>query len=154
MITTTGIGNLRAKVATKIKAMSGPAIKRAVNKMADEMLAEYRGLEESFIPGPVTDLTEKYKKRKQKKHGSVYPILQATSQMMDSMFHKVSATGSKFKIFVGFRGRHSNSKLSNERLAEIHINGEGTQPVRNFMKLSRGFTWKWTRRIIAVLRKG
>ncbi len=153
MITVTGIGKLRAKATTKVKRMAGPAVKKAVEQMADEVLAEYRGKEESFVPGSVADLDEKYKKRKQKKFGQVYPILQASGQMMNSMFHKVTAAGSRFSIFVGFKGRHAGTKLSNEQLVKIHTGGEGTQPVRNFLKLSRGFTTKWTRRILAVLRK-
>lgn len=153
MITTTGLGKLRARAATKLKGLTGPAIKRAAGLMADETLAEYRSLEETFLPGPVDDLTEPYKKRKAKKFGSVYPILQASGQMMNSMVHVVKVAKGLITIAVDFRGRRT-PRLTNARLAEIHVEGQGTQPKRNFMKLSRGFTTKWTRKFAAILRKG
>ncbi len=153
MITVTGLNKLRARAATKLKGLTGPAVKRAAALMADETLAEYRSLEETFLPGPVADLTEPYKKRKAKLHGSVYPILQASGELMDSMFHMVKVTKGLIVIAVDFKGRRS-PKLTNAKLAEIHVEGQGTQPKRNFMKLSRGFMTKWTRRFAAILRKG
>jgi len=152
-INTAGFQRLQQKVTDRIERLRGHTLRRHVVKMADEIIHEYNRTIDNFTPGTVKDLSPKYKVQKAQEFGHVYPILKASGAMAASMYHevKVRSRGAIYSIKIRFRG--NNGKITNRRLAMIHITGEGKMPARDFTKLPPGFAAKWTRRILAELRR-
>ncbi len=141
------------KITKRIAALKGWPIRKELLQMAEDVIAEYHKVQQGFTPGAVPDLAESTKKAKAREHGFVYPILTATGQMMGQMRAEVRVRSRQeiYSIVIIFDGTRE-SGITNARLAQIHREGEGNMPKRDFMILSDKFTSRWTRRILAATK--
>lgn len=136
----------------RVNFLGGKRVRSILQEMGHEMEAQFQKNIEKFVPGPVKDLTPKYKKRKMKDVGHVYPILIKTGQMFASMYSRVFKKDG-WTVKVAFAGMHEGG-ITNQRLVGIHTGQEpGKMPVRDFMKLRKGWTAKWTRLILRELKR-
>jgi hypothetical protein len=131
----------------------GSGMKPLLREAGDELIETYKERIESFTPGEVPDLKDSTKKQKAKQVGFVYPILVRTRTMIDSMYARVKSAvrGSGWGIAIGFSG--SQKGVSNARIAQIHITGEGNMPMRDFTKVPASFSDSIFRRIRDALRR-
>lgn len=149
-VTTSGLRNLEIRYERRKKDL-GWVPRQVMRDMADDVENELKRQIEKFTPGPVQDLSPRYKRQKEQKYGSAYPILKATGKLMNSIRSRVYERATNWLISVYFKGENKN--ISNERLAEIHIEGEGKNPQRDFYKLSPTFIKKWRTKIFSTLRR-
>ncbi len=144
-ITGGGIQRLKAKVEKNVNFLGTEGMRRVIRERGDAAIQAFKNNIESFSPGGVPDLKEKTKKQKQREVGFVYPILKRTGAMMQSMYTYVRKAGVVgWVVEVRFRGTENKVK------AIAHITGGGTVPVRDFMKLPRGFSAS----VFAAIRAG
>jgi hypothetical protein len=152
-ITAVGIKNIEKRVTQRLNFLGGDGMRAIIQDMGKDAVLEVQKYVGRLNPGPVQDLTEKYKKVKQRMVGNVYPILARTLLMVSSMYSRVRRdTRGKWTISIGFSGSQP-SGISNARLAQIHANGEGNMPKRDFIILPTGFGWKWQKKISSAVSK-
>lgn len=152
-VTTTGITSLHATVTLRANFLGSNGMRVLLRQKADDLEGEFKKNIQSFTPGAVPDLKDSTKKEKQRKVGFVYPILVRYGVLINSMFTRVFSPsgGSGWNIKLGFTG--SQGGTSNQRIAEIHINGEGHMPKRDFTKVPRTWRTDLINRIRGALRR-
>lgn len=147
--TTGGLERLAARITMRANFLGSARMRSmVVQPAADDLLKVYRQKIDSFNPGEVPDLAESTKKQKAKQVGFVYPILKRTLDFYNRMRAIITAPsgGSGWRIQIDFPG--SKGSITNNRLAEIFIRGEGKQPKRDFTQIPNA----WKSRLFTRLR--
>lgn len=138
--TVSGIQRLNAKMNNRVNFLTGTGMRAVLKDSADDLVVQYKRTIESFTPGDVRDLAESTKKQKMRSVGFVYPILQRTMQMVNSMYASVHPPGRGWTIAIGFTG--SQRGVENATIAKAHIEGTAHLPKRDFTKIPP--SWKST----------
>lgn len=151
--TVTGITALHATVSRRANFLGSNGMRTILRQKADDLEGEFKKNIMGFTPGPVQDLAASTKKEKQSKVGFIYPILVRTYQFINSMYTRVMAplSGGGWNIKLGFAG--SQNGVTNQRIAEIHIKGEGHMPKRDFTKVPTSWRVDLINRIRDALRR-
>lgn len=152
-IRTAGQEKLAEKVSKRANFLGTEAMADICRVTAADVVTQFKHTIESFTPGRVPDLAESTKKEKQKAVGFIYPILKRTSELINSMmpFIRTPTGGKGWIIGVKFVGDHGG--ITNARLAEIHIEGEGNVPARDFTKVPASIKQGLFRRIRSALTR-
>lgn len=146
--TTGGLERLAARVTNRANFLGSARMRSVVQLAGDDLVRVYRQHIDTFNPGDVPDLAESTKKQKAKQVGFVYPILKRTFDFYNRMRAIITAPsgGSGWRIQIDFPG--TKGSITNNRLAEIFIRGEGRQPRRDFTQIPNA----WKNRLFARLR--
>lgn len=151
-----GVGdtaNIREVYASRAKALRGEALRGTLQDMGQAIVSKY---EENIMDGGFADLATKYKQRKQKMWGHIYPILVASGQLLASFKARVFFEGGvRWVIQVTSPGQHIDERgrsMANNKLAQLHIDGTANMPARDFTKLGAGFYNHWRAVIRSAIR--
>lgn len=149
-ITTAGLERLTVKAERRLEYLKGNnEMRRFLQEAGKQLVEEYKATIRSFTPGPVQDLSAKYKVQKSKAVGRIYPILERTGALLRSMVPRVTDKGrQRWTLAVTYRGIHPEANMKNSRLARLHITGEGNLPARDFTRPSN----QWRAQLMARLR--
>lgn len=145
-----GLERFARKASNRANFLGADGMEDILDKAGADLVERYKKKIESFTPGSVPDLAESTKKQKARLGVSVYPILKRFGTLMDSMFYKVRRPmgGRGWIVAIGFAG--SQNGVANARIAQIHIEGQGRNPIRDFTKIPR----EWGREVFKSIREG
>jgi hypothetical protein len=124
---------------SRARFLAGDGMRPVLREVGEEIVAKYR---QNIDEGRFRDLTDKYKKRKAKIWGHVYPILVASGQMISAFRTTVRREGSRWTILTHAPGMHVDERgrsMKNNTLAEHHREGNEHTVARDFTKLDSGF---------------
>lgn len=154
-ITSVGIKNIEQRVTQRLNFLGGEGMRALLQEMGKDAVREIQKRVGTQNPGPVKDLTPRYKKDKLKKVGYIYPILFRTGYMISTMASRVRKRmlTPRWVISITFLGQHPGAKISTAELAQIHALGKGHMPKRDFIVLPKGFGWKWQKKISNAVSK-
>lgn len=142
-----------SKIDAKLRRLTGPELREVFRLSANELAFVFRRNVQRFTPGGAPDLSPKYRARKERLVGYAYPILYRTGVLMAALYTRAIAptSGHVWTIRYGFDGTHPDRGIDLGRLAEIHIDGEGRNPKRDFTKLSNEWRMALHKRVKKLL---
>lgn len=136
-VRTAGLDRLIAKAKRKLDFLSSDGAREVMRKSGAELVTQFQRTINTFTPGPVKDLAPKTKVQKMRQVGRLYPILVRSGDLFRSMVPRVTRKGTQWSITVMYKGRKPN--ITNARLAQIHITGEGRNPPRDFTSIPKNW---------------
>lgn len=147
-VTTAGLDRLRAKVHKALHFLGEDGMRAVLKEEGKQLVEMYKRTIASYTPGPVQDITQETKRRKARDGFAVYPILRASGDMMNSMYHVVRHAGGAWVLALGFRGTDRRGTPNAEK-AKGHIEGTAHLPRRDFTVIPKG----WSKHLTSQLRR-
>lgn len=144
-IRSAGSERLLQRINNAANFLRTAGMRRVLNSYSGDVVKQFKQNIDEMTPGNVQDLKESTKKQKQAKYGRVYPILRATDLLYNGMKASVANTSDGWVIRITYPGDRG-------RVAQVHQDGEGNMPQRDFAKIPTALRRKLWADVRAALR--
>lgn len=151
-IDTGGLVRLQTRMTNRANFLGSERMRSILRDAGDELHELLVDRIESSPNDLIRDLSPRYAEQKERAVGFAHPVLVRTGQLVSSITVRVFQTASGWHLRLMFVGQHEGG-LSNARLAQIHMRGEGRVPKRDFGELPKGWEERWVQRIASELLK-